>query len=112
MGGSDKGYSFDELFKNLPKNVKNIAIFGETRHKIAFSAREFGFNSFKICDSLEECAKHLFALSKQNDVVLLSPACASFDCFSNYKERGNFFKKVVEEISDNENIKHKSQEKT
>ena len=112
LGGSDKGYSFDELFKNLPKNVKNIAIFGETRHKIAFSAREFGFNSFKICDSLEECAKHLFALSKQNDVVLLSPACASFDCFSNYKERGNFFKKVVEEISDNENIKHKSQEKT
>ena len=111
LGGSDKGYSFDELFKNLPKNVKNIAIFGETRHKIAFSAKNFGFNNIKICDSLEGCTKHLYSIAGAKDIVLLSPACASFDCFSNYKERGNFFKKIVGEIIDNENINHKQSQK-
>lgn len=111
LGGSDKGYEFDELFKNLPKNVKNIAIFGETRHKIAFSAQNCGFVNYKICDSLEDCTKYLFKKSREKDIVLLSPACASFDCFSNYKERGNFFKKIVEDISDNENINSKKTQK-
>ena len=110
LGGSDKGYLFDELFKNLPKNVKNIAIFGETRHKIAFSAKKYGYCNYTICDSLEECTKYLYSISKPNDIVLLSPACASFDCFSNYKERGNFFKKIIGEINDNENFKHKKEE--
>jgi len=109
LGGSDKGYSFDELFEKLPKNVKNIAIFGETRHKIAFSAKNLRFYNYKICDSLEECVNYLFGLAGEGDVVLLSPACASFDCFSNYKERGNFFKKIVGEIESDENIKHKKE---
>ena len=47
------------------------------------------------------------AISLNPDVVLLSPACASFDCFSGYEERGNVFKKVVEEIAENENKKCK-----
>ena len=103
LGGSDKGYSFDDLFKNMPKNVKNLAIFGETRYKIAFSAKKFGFDNYYICDGLESSTKLLFRLSKPQDVILLSPACASFDCFSNYKERGIFFRKIVKEIEDNEN---------
>ena len=87
----------------MPKNVKNLAIFGETRYKIAFSAKKFGFDNYYICDGLESSTKLLFRLSKPQDVILLSPACASFDCFSNYKERGIFFRKIVKEIEDNEN---------
>ena len=45
-----------------------------------------------------------FSISKKGDAVLLSPACASFDFFSSYIERGNLFKKIVKEIGENENL--------
>ncbi len=99
LGGSDKGYEFDKLFANLPKNVKNIAIFGQTKQKIAKSAKKFKFKNYYICDTLKDCVKICFTLSKPSDVILLSPACASFDHFSSYEERGNVFKKIVGEIA-------------
>lgn len=102
MGGSDKGYDFDEFFKKLPQNVKNIAIFGETKGKIAFFAKKNKFKNFYICDNLTMATKLLFGLSKPKDIVLLSPACASFDFFSGYEERGNFFKKIVRELDNDE----------
>lgn len=102
LGGSDKGYGFDELFKNLPKNVKNIAIFGETKYKIASFIKKYKFENFYICDNLAQATKLLFSLSKPKDVVLLSPACASFDFFTCFEERGNFFKKIVRELNYNE----------
>lgn len=112
LGGSDKGYNFDDLFKNLPKNVENIAIFGETKYKIAFSAKKFGFKNYQICDSMKSSILNLFKISKQKSIVLLSPACASFDYFSNYEERGNIFKKIVREISMDEIVNPKSSQKT
>lgn len=102
LGGSDKGYNFDELFAKMPRNVKNIAIFGETKSKIAFSAKKFN-KKFVVCDNLLGATKLLFNEAKAGDVILLSPACASFDFFSGYEERGNFFKKIVREIDVNEN---------
>lgn len=103
LGGSDKGYEFNELFKNLPKNVENIAIFGETKHKIAFSAQKYKFKNFIICETLKESVLKLFKIASKKSIVLLSPACASFDHFSNYEERGNVFKKIIQEIGLNEN---------
>ncbi len=102
LGGSDKGYEFDDLFKNLPKTVKNIAIFGEIKQKIANSAKKFNFKDFQIFNSLKESTLYLFEVANKNSIVLLSPAAASFDCFSNYVERGNVFKKIVQEIEENE----------
>lgn len=102
LGGSDKGYGFDELFNNLPKNVKNIAVFGQTRSKIAFSAKKHRYKNIYICANLQECVKLLQLKSKRGEVVLLSPACASFDFFRGFEERGNFFKKIVKEIDENE----------
>ena len=100
LGGSDKGYDFDLLFKNLPKNVVRIAIIGEVKNKIAFSAKRFQYENFTICDSLEEAVKILYKNSLKGDIVLLSPACASFDQFQNYEERGNCFKKIVKNLPD------------
>ncbi len=100
LGGSDKGYDFDKLFANLPKNIKNIAIFGQTKQKIAFSAKKYKYKNFKIFDTLSDATKYCFSVSNIGEVVLLSPACASFDCFSNFEERGNVFKKIVEEIAE------------
>ena len=103
LGGSDKGYDFDEFFAKNHKNIKNIAIFGETKQKIAFSAKKYNFKNFYICDTLRSSTLLLYQLAKPGEIVLLSPACASFDCFENYEERGNCFKKIVKEI-ENENV--------
>lgn len=103
LGGSDKGYDFDELFAKIPKNVKNIAVFGQTKQKIANSAKKFNFKNIFICDTLKSATNLCFKLSKKGEVVLLSPACASFDQFKNFEERGAVFKKIVEEIGLNEN---------
>ena len=100
LGGSDKGYNFDELFKNLPKYVKNIAIFGETKTKIAFSIKKFNFKNYYIFDNLKDCVTHLFNISLPGEVVLLSPACASFDQFESYEHRGNVFKNIVNELGE------------
>lgn len=102
LGGSDKGYSFDELFKKLPKNVINIAVCGETKQKILDSANKFKFKNIYSCDCLKSSVKKLFEIAKPNEIILLSPACASFDFFKNYEERGCVFKKIVKEIIENE----------
>jgi UDP-N-acetylmuramoylalanine--D-glutamate ligase len=111
LGGSDKGYEFDELFQKMPNNVKNIAVFGETKLKIEKAAHKFKFDSIYVCDSLKASVCLLFELAKQGEVVLLSPACASFDCFKNYEERGDFFKKIVKELT-YENSLYISKKKT
>lgn len=103
LGGSEKGYSFDKLFANLPKNVKNIAVFGQTKQKIIESAKKFQYDNIYVFETLKQCVLALFYLSKKGEIILLSPACASFDQFKNYEERGNVFKKIVEELSVYEN---------
>lgn len=110
LGGSDKGYGFDDLFKNIGKNVKNIAVFGEIKQKIAFFASKHNFKNIFICDSLRAATLLCFEKSKPNYVVLLSPACASFDQFSNFEERGNVFKNIVKELAFDENKKQKNGE--
>lgn len=110
LGGSDKGYDFDDFFAKIPKNIENIAIFGETKQKIAFSAQKYKFKNFYICDTLKASTLLLYQLAKEGEVVLLSPACASFDCFKNYEDRGNYFKKIVKEI-ENENTLFDSSQK-
>lgn len=102
LGGSDKGYDFDKIFEKLSKKVQNIAVFGETKQKILQSAEKFNFKNIYSCENLKEATKLCYRLASAGDVVLLSPACASFDQFSCYEERGNIFKKIVWEI-DNEN---------
>jgi len=67
-------------------------------------AKKFGFENLYICDSLKSATHLLFELASIGEVVLLSPACASFDCFSNYEERGDFFKKIVKEIDDENSL--------
>ena len=62
------------------------------------AANRQNFKNIFICDNLEEATKKLYKLSKKGDIILLSPACASFDQFSNYEMRGNCFKKIVNSL--------------
>jgi len=93
LGGSDKGYSFDKLFEMLPKNVVQIIACGQTAQKIMDSAKKYEFYNIKIANNLKVAVDICKIDAKNGEVVLLSPACASFDQFKNFEERGNIFKK-------------------
>lgn len=97
MGGVDKGNDYNML-KDLVKNkVKAIVCLGKDNKRIhdAFEDDvEVIVNTF----SAEEATQIAFHLAKRGDAVLLSPACASFDLFKNYEDRGNQFKAAVKEL--------------
>lgn len=96
LGGSDKGYDYDLLFKELPKNVTKILCCGVVRKKLMDSAKKFKkiATSFK---TLKEATLFACKSAKTNDCVLLSPASASFDEFTNYKHRGEKFLEYIRE---------------
>lgn len=104
LGGSDKGSDYSELGKEIDKaeNIKEIILIGDTADKIE---REFDYKGKyrgkvnKGLKSMSEIVSTAKSKAKSGDVVLLSPACASFGLFKNYKERGNLFKKEVMNLS-------------
>ncbi len=96
LGGLDRGHSFDELREYL-RNVKLIVAYGETKIRINNFAKECGIPC-KVLNTLKEATEQAYNLSNPGDVVLLSPACASWDQFDNFEIRGNEFKSVVKDI--------------
>jgi len=97
MGGLDRGHSFNDL-KDYLKNVKLIVAYGETRKRIAEFSQ--GCNiPFKDFETLEEATKAAFDSANPGDVILLSPACASWDQYKNFEIRGDMFKKHVLQLS-------------
>lgn len=97
LGGSDKGNDFYDIFK-LKNKIRLAVIYGQTANKLEADALFMGFNNFCKFESLNEALYYLKQLTKRGDVVLLSPACASYDEFNNYIERGEFFNKYVSEV--------------
>jgi len=97
MGGVDKGNDYDMLKDLVKSKVKAIVCLGKDNKRIhdAFEDDvEVIVNTF----SADEAAQIAFHLAKRGDTVLLSPACASFDLFKNYEDRGNQFKAAVREL--------------
>jgi len=94
LGGRDKGVSLQALSHKVREVVKAVVLIGEAAPRFERSLKEHGFNATYLAGSMEEAASRAFSLAGKNDVVLLSPACASFDMFSNYEERGIVFKRV------------------
>ncbi|NII81370.1 MULTISPECIES: UDP-N-acetylmuramoyl-L-alanine--D-glutamate ligase [unclassified Pedobacter] len=97
MGGVDKGNDYNMLKDLVKSKVKAIVCLGKDNKRIhdAFEDDvEVIVNTF----SAEEAAQIAFHLAKRGDTVLLSPACASFDLFKNYEDRGNQFKAAVREL--------------
>ena len=98
LGGMDKGEDFGLLVDNLEGNVKTASIFGETKYKLAETMKNNGFLDYEIFDTLRECIMSSFNNAKEGEIVLLSPACASWDMYENYMIRGNEFKNIVFEL--------------
>ncbi|PYZ93241.1 UDP-N-acetylmuramoyl-L-alanine--D-glutamate ligase [Salipaludibacillus keqinensis] len=98
-GGLDRGLSFDDLIPSLAKHVSVIVTYGETKDKLAETAKQAGVPKAMTVDTLEEATKKAYESSKPNDVILLSPACASWDQFKTFEQRGETFVRMVEEIT-------------
>lgn len=88
-GGHDKGLSFAEL-KRFDKQVKLCVAFGETKEQFLDV-----FTHCRCVSTMEEALYQAIGQARRGDVILLSPACSSFDQFTNYEERGRVFKELV-----------------
>ena len=94
-GGYDKDSEYDEWIESFEGKVKYFVLLGQTREKIAKTARRLGFENIIMAESLEEAVATCAKLAEPGDAVLLSPACASWGMFKNYEERGDKFKSYV-----------------
>lgn len=95
-GGKDKETDFSPLKSLMKEKVKHLVLIGETRDK--FKGILNGSFGYEESDSLEEAVRLAKAKADDGDVVLLSPACASFDMFKDYEDRGNRFKTIVKNL--------------
>ena len=93
LGGRDKGGDFKKLRKPVKENVKRIILLGEAREKIKTTLK--GIVPMETVSSIEEAVRLGYSQAKPREVVLLAPACTSFDMFQNFEERGKVFKREV-----------------
>ena len=96
MGGLDRGIPFDDIAPYLT-NVKLIVAFGETKEKVEEFATKNNIECH-IYDDMKSCIIDAYQNSSEGDVILLSPACASWDQYKCFEDRGNEFKEVVNSL--------------
>lgn len=101
LGGSDKGLAFDKLAEEVAKSdVRHAIVIGETAEKISALLKDRGFNAITLeLKKMTDIVQTAYQLAQPGDVVLLSPGCASFGLFIDYKDRGNQFKAAVQALA-------------
>lgn len=97
VGGKDKGNDYSELMDLVKEKVKAIVCLGVDNSKI-HAAFDGAISLISDATSMEEAVKQSYKYAIDGDVVLLSPACASFDLFQNYEDRGRQFKEAVRNL--------------
>jgi UDP-N-acetylmuramoylalanine--D-glutamate ligase len=95
-GGRDKGGDFERLREAIARRVKHLILIGESAAKLQEAWRDC--RSIRRAGSLREAVQEAARVAVAGDVVLLSPACASFDMFADYQDRGRQFKQLVNEL--------------
>lgn len=98
LGGKNKGSDFTQLAQLVNKRVKKAIVLGQAKSVIVEALEKAGFQDYIEKDTLEECVKAAAAFAESGDLVLLSPACASWDMFTSYEERGRLFKDLVQAL--------------
>jgi UDP-N-acetylmuramoylalanine--D-glutamate ligase len=104
-GGLDRGSDYMELLPVFRHRIKGVVALGQTRYKIKHVAELAGLSRLKTVDTannaqdaIGEAARAAYHMAEPGDIVLLSPACASWDMFSSYEERGRMFKESVHNL--------------
>ena len=93
LGGRDKNTDLAQMCKSINKHIKTVILIGEAAQRFEENLRKNGFSNIIHADTLEGAVDK--AIELKPDVVLLSPACASFDMFKSYEHRGEVFKEYV-----------------
>lgn len=96
-GGLDRGNEFDDLIPYF-NHVKALLTFGQTAPKLVKAAEKAGIKVIESVDNVETAVQKAYALSEEEDVILLSPACASWDQFKTFEERGDMFIQAVHKL--------------
>ncbi|MGY3778850.1 UDP-N-acetylmuramoyl-L-alanine--D-glutamate ligase [Isobaculum melis] len=99
-GGLDRGNDFDDLIPSM-KQVKAAVLFGETAGKMAAMAKQAGVEQVKVVQNVEAAVPVAYDLSAAGDVILLSPACASWDQYRSFEVRGDLFIEAVNHLAEN-----------
>ena len=97
-GGYDKGSDFGEFVGEFGDKVKQVVLLGKTAVKIKEAAEKAGYKNTTILGDMESCVSEAARLAHSGDTVLLSPACASWDMYDNFEQRGEHFKECVEKL--------------
>lgn len=97
VGGTDKGNDYSELIPFVQRKVKAIVCLGVDNNKIINTFQDIVSNIVET-KSMKDAVNAAYSLGSKGDSVLLSPACASFDLFKNYEDRGNQFKEEVRKL--------------
>lgn len=96
LGGLDRGQSFEDLREYLG-NVKSIVCYGETKGRIKMFCDSINIEC-KVLETLDEAVKYAYSISNDKDIILFSPACASFDQYKDFEERGTIYKNIVNNL--------------
>ena len=98
-GGLDRGYTFERLVPYFKKHVKAIIVFGECKQQMKDAAEQAGIAKIVETENAITAVPEAWKLSEPGDVILLSPANASWDQFPSFEVRGDKFIKAVEELT-------------
>lgn len=97
-GGYDKNIPFEDFASKTKNKIRSLILFGQTKDKIKEAFTNIGYENITIVNNMSEAVKAAKLDAQKGDVVLLSPLCASWGIYKNYKERGLEFKKLVNEL--------------
>ena len=100
-GGFDKNVSFEQLAQKIAQStfIQHVVLFGQTAKQIAQELRISGFDACQVTATLDEALAAARSLAQPGYNILLSPACASFDQFTDYEQRGQRFKELVQAMT-------------
>ncbi|MCM3396250.1 UDP-N-acetylmuramoyl-L-alanine--D-glutamate ligase [Oceanobacillus profundus] len=96
-GGLDRGNEFTDLKPHL-KHVRAMVVFGQTASKLKELAAEVGIEKVTESENVEDAVHAAYSISEENEVILLSPACASWDQYRTFEERGDMFVQAVHKL--------------
>ena len=97
-GGLDRGLSFEKLLPSLKEHVSALIVFGQTAKQLADLGQRAGIKQIEFSQDAATAVPQAFALSQPGDVILLSPACASWDQWPTFEVRGDKFIEAVDKL--------------
>ncbi|MEY8662000.1 UDP-N-acetylmuramoyl-L-alanine--D-glutamate ligase [Ligilactobacillus faecis] len=104
-GGLDRGFTFERLIPYFKEHVRGLVVFGETKDLIAQAAKEAGVETIVYAEDAVAAVPKAYALSRPHETILLSPACASWDQWKTFEDRGDAFIAAVEKLEKEETAK-------